>query len=477
MSALIGRAAEISIINEVKASDKPAFVAVYGRRRVGKTYLIRQVFGDRFSFYLTGMGNVDTEAQLANFMAILVRTFPKMEERATPPNWFQAFQYLIAALEQSNQEEMVIFLDELPWLDTPGSDFVQSLEHFWNSWANLRQQCVLVVCGSAASWMMNKLIMHHGGLHNRVTHEIKLEPFTLQETELMLQYRGCNYTRYQVLQVYMAIGGIPFYLDMIKSGKSATQNINDLCFKAGGQLRKEFDKLYASLFRQPQQHIAIVQALSTKLMGLERTELLKTAKIKDGGTVTRTLNELEESGFIRKYPPFGKAKRPMVYQLCDFYTMFYLRFIKQTSEHDTDFWINSVDAPEIRAWSGYAFEQVCLAHLPQIKKALGISAVQTQASAWIGSTDTQKAQIDLVIDRRDQVINLCEMKFSMRPLEFTKSNIADLQRKVAVFQAVTQTNKALFLTLISPYGVLPSQQIRAAVQNQVQMDALFELHQ
>lgn len=468
---MIGRKKESTILTSLKNQDKPAFVALYGRRRIGKTYLIRHVFENQFSFYITGIANVPQQVQLVNFYSALVRSFPWLENKSVPKDWFQAFQYLISALEQDGDKQKILFLDELPWLAQPSSGFIPALEHFWNSWASARKDIVLIVCGSAASWMISNLLNNRGGLHNRVTHRIPLEPFTLGECEAFLKSKYATYNRYQIVQLYMALGGVPFYLEFVAPQKSVAQNINDLCFSPRGPLRTEYENLYTSLFKNPSRHIAVIEALATKSKGLERTELLQLAKLSDGGTATKTLKELEASGFIRRYPAFGKKERYLLYQLSDFYSFFYLKFIKHSSDLDKNYWINAIDSPQIRAWSGYAFEQVCLAHLDKIKQALGISGIQTRSSAWVGKSGDQKAQIDLVIDRRDQVINLCEMKFSMDKFNLDKSYAESLRRKVSIFKSATKTQKAIFVTLITTFGL--STQNQDVVQNSFDMDILF----
>jgi uncharacterized protein len=474
MAKIIGRKEEIALLQSLQQSDRSAFVAVYGRRRVGKTYLIRSFFEEKFTFHLTGIANVETEQQLANFHSALVRIFPEFEDNPLAKDWFQAFQQLITAIESLPQsEKKTLFIDELPWLDTPNSMFIPALEHFWNSWASTRNDIILVVCGSAASWMINQLINNTGGLYNRVTHPIQIEPFTLAECEAFFQAKSPGYDRYQLIQLYMVFGGIPFYLDFIDTRKSATQNINDLCFSTKGRLRNEFQKLYASLFKKADKHIAIIEALAQKAKGLERDELLKTAKLSNGGTTTAILRELEESSFIRKYNTFGKVKNNSIYQLTDFYSLFYLKFIKKTSVFDDNFWINGIDTPEIRAWSGYAFEQVCLFHTSQIKSALGIAHVQTQTSAWLGSDGNDKAQIDLIIDRRDQVINLCEIKFSINSFTIEKDYAENLRKKIGVFKDATKTSKALWLTFITTHGLTQNSYSQSLVHQSLTMNDLF----
>jgi uncharacterized protein len=474
---LVGRVTEIKLLSGLKNRGSSSFVAVYGRRRVGKTYLIRTFFNDTFSFHITGVANAGTRRQLSSFHSALVKEKPRGAITPMPKDWFEAFEQLGDYLASLQVEQKTIFLDELPWFDTPRSEFIQALEHFWNQWASARRDILLIVCGSAASWMINNLINNRGGLHNRVTHRIRLHPFTLNECEAFFAMKNSAFERYQLIQLYMAMGGIPFYLDQVDISKSPDQNINDLCFKPEGMLRTEFDNLFASLFKKHEKHHAVVEALAQKSIGLAREELVKLSKLPDNGNTTKVLRELEESGFIRKYRGFGKKERGMVYQLSDFYSFFYLKFIENTSPDDTNTWINRINSPEYHTWSGYAFEQICISHLSQIKHALGISGIQTVTSAWIGSHDGRKAQVDLVIDRKDQVINLCEMKFSMEPFVISKSYAEQLQQKISVFKAASQTRKAVFLTMIATFGLTKNEYSQRLVQNDFDMSILFKVLQ
>ena len=474
MQNLIGRKEEIKLLEKLKETETPAFVALYGRRRVGKTYLIKQLFGQSFSYYLTGVTNTSTRQLLSNFHTELVNRYPMAERFKQPKNWFQAFQQLVTVLEAQEAGKKIIFLDELPWFDTPKSGFIPALEYFWNSWASARNDVLLIVCGSAASWMINNLINHHGGLHNRVTHRLSLEPFTLAETKLYFQSRGFSYEHYQIIQLYMVTGGIPFYLERADKGLTAAQNIDRLCFDKNGLLRTEFDNLYASLFKTADNHILIIETLAKKNKGMSREELIEKTHLTNGGSLTRVLSELEESGFIRKYKSFGHTTRNVQYQVSDFYSLFYLKFIKNTDITDQNSWIDRLDNPEVRAWSGYAFEQICLSHLPQIKKALGIGSVQTFSSVWQGTDGVSSAQIDLVIDRRDQAINLCEMKFSINPFVIDKSYSDNLRQKIGVFKAATSTRKAIFLTFVTTFGLVQNEHAMSLVQNSLTMDILFE---
>jgi uncharacterized protein len=471
---LIGRKEEIALLEKIKNAQKSAFVAVYGRRRVGKTFLIRKTLENNFTFQVTGLANATVKHQLLKFHTAFVKYFPTMEAVKPAKNWFEAFELLIQGLENSEDERKIVFFDELPWLDTPQSYFISALEHFWNSWASARSDVMLVVCGSAASWMIGNLLNNRGGLHNRITHRINLEPFTLNEKEVFLQHKAGVFERYEIAQLYMTFGGIPFYLEQIEAGESVTQNIDRLCFRANAPLRNEFENLYGSLFKKAERHIAVIETLAKKLKGLGRNELVKLAKLSEGGGATKILKELEESNFIRKYREFGKIQKNTLYQLTDFFSIFYLKFMTDQTFDDRNAWLNGLDNPQIRAWNGFAFERLCLTHTDCIKKALGISGVQTQTSAWVGVSDNQKAQVDLVIDRRDRVVNLCEMKFSIKKFQITKQYAEELRTKIGLFREITNTNKSVYLTFITTFGLETNEYSTSLVQNSFTMDILFE---
>lgn len=473
MSELVGRSEELAILQKLYKSNASGFVAVYGRRRVGKTFLIRNAFNNQFAFTLTGAANSPTAYQLANFQTALIKASKKTVEPAPATNWQNAFKQLITLLEADKSAKKVVFLDELPWLDTAQSGFIPGLEHFWNAWASARKDILLVVCGSAAAWMIGHLINATGGLHNRVTHRIRLQPFTLHECELFFQARKTVFDRYQILLLYMVMGGIPFYLDQVDESLSAAQNINRLCFEKDGALRSEFHNLYRSLFNKAGKHVAVIETLSKKAKGLTRNEIIKGAKLPDAGSTTRILNELEESDFIRRYAPYGNKGRNSLYQLTDCYSLFYLKWINKSSSFDENTWINQLDSPAYRAWSGYAFEQACLSHIRQIKQALGISGVQTVTSSWISRNSEHGAQIDLVIDRRDQVINICEMKFSIDDFTIDKKYAETLKNKIKIFREETSTRKAIFLTMVTTFGISKNSYASIA-QHDFTMEIMFQ---
>jgi hypothetical protein len=450
---LIGRKRPIAELEEARASQKPELVALIGRRRVGKTYLVKQIYGQNIDFELVGTQNNTMGSQIQNFILRINRYFPDFPIQQKPSSWIEAFDLLGRALETLKKtDKKIVFLDELPWLDTKRSNFIAGLSYFWNSWA-VNQHIVVVICGSAASWMIKKIINDRGGLHNRVTRRLFLYPFTLTETEEYCQARQINLSRFHLLQIYMVMGGIPMYLEQLKKGLSAVQNIQEICFSPDGYLYDEFDRLFASLFDNYQQHILIIRALSSRRNGLTRQDIIASTKFTNGGMLTDILNELEQSGFISIYNGYGKKVKESVYRLTDFYTHFYLTFIEPMGKHSKVDFRQLSDLPKWKTWSGYAYENLCLTHIDQIRKALGINGISSSISSFVATPKDgfSGAQIDLLIDRSDQSINVCEIKFSGNNYEVTKKDIDNIANEKAVFQYHTKTNKHLFTTLITTF--------------------------
>ena len=461
---VIARKEEVKILKTLLKSKKSEFLAIYGRRRVGKSFLINTFFEGQFAFKVTGMFNVNMSTQLANFNQALLYRHLKNESSPTPNSWLRAFHDLIKGLERLRSKRKIVFIDELPWFDSPRSGFISALEHFWNSWAAQRKDIILICCGSAASWMINKLINNKGGLHNRITQRIHLKPFDLKESIAFLKSKGAVYDAYQMAQFYMIMGGIPHYLNAIDTSQSLSQNIDKIFFSPHGILRDEYQNLYASLFKNHERHIAIVTALAKKAKGLSRTELARFAKQSNGGTFTNTLEELEHCGFIKRYYPFGKKLRDGLYQLIDPYTLFYHKFLKNSKSKSKGAWINRRNHSSWRSWSGYAFEYLCLSNVHLIKNCLGISGVYTETSAWRSQISDKGAQIDLIIDRDDRVINLCEIKFSENPFTISKAYADNLRNKVRAFQSETETRKTIFLTMICSFGLKENKHSQQLVQ-------------
>jgi AAA+ ATPase superfamily predicted ATPase len=464
-------------------SPEPEFVAVYGRRRVGKTHLVREFFGDAICFEIIGKHGVTLREQLNNFAQALGKAIGIGIQPQRPSSWSEAFRQLEQFMESSIKKEKlgkrVVFLDELPWLNTPRSGFLSSLEHFWNSWGSRQIDFILVICGSAASWMLQNIVRAKGGLHNRLTRQIRLLPFTLNESELFLQSRSVDLTPFQIVELYMAMGGIPHYLKQTEPGLSAAQIVDKVCFSPQGLLRDEFDKLYVSLFDESDQHQKIVKTLAKKRRGLTRGEILQSINLGSGGSASRRFEELEESGFIQSQIPFGKKANDTFYRLSDEYSLFYLDWISKLGKRSPGdgYWLSQQNAPRRRAWAGYAFESLCLKHAQRLKAALGVAGVETIEAPWrhqpAAKSEIPGAQIDLLIDRRDNTINVCEMKFSESEFMIDKKYAGDLRRKLDVFRRITDTRKNVFLTMVTTFGVVNNAYAKELVANSLTLEDLF----
>jgi AAA+ ATPase superfamily predicted ATPase len=455
MSAIIGRKNEIAYLQEIIESGAPEFVAVYGRRRVGKTFLIREFFNKNFTFYFSGSENSSMKTQLENFRNAYQVYFKAVVP--TPENWTTAFAMLKDAISNVKKPgRKVVFIDELPWITTKGSNFIQAFEYWWNTFASANPEIVLIICGSSTSWMLNKIIKNRGGLHNRVTRQILLQPFSLKECTELAKQQKLPFDDKTILDYYMIFGGVPYYWKHLSKSKSLPQNIDNLLFSNNAVLKNEFTEIYNSLFKHSEKYIALIISLEQKRMGLSREDILKISGLTDGGSITRMLEELEQCGFIRSYYGFGKKSKDKLYQLIDLFSLFYLNFIKDKNITDEQFWTNNFDTAPLNNWRGYAFEQVCLWHVPQIKDKLGISGVSTSYSSWRSSGENpekKKYQIDLVIDRNDRVINLCEMKYSDQEYSIDKDYNDHLRRRKATFMEENNIRKTVHTTMITTFGV------------------------
>jgi AAA+ ATPase superfamily predicted ATPase len=471
---LIGRKKEIKTLGNVLQSDKAEMIAVLGRRRVGKTFLVREIYNDRILFEQTGVRNATNEEQLRTFTnSLRLLTDTQVE---TPKDWLDAFFLLRKVLTPllNKEKKQVIFFDELSWLATPGSKFLDFLGHFWNDWAS-RQNLVVVLCGSASSWIIQKVINDKGGLHNRVTKYLRLQPFTLAETEEYLQSKQINFTRYQIIQIYMAFGGIPLYLEAIEREKSALQNINEICFSETGLLRHEFERLYPALFDNADNHIAVIRALAKKRKGLSRSEIISEAKVPNGSSTTKVLEELEQSDFIMAYNPFGKKKKDKIYRLTDEYSLFYLRFIENSSYKGEGTFMQLSQRQEFKIWSGYAYEGICMKHVSQIKKALGVGGVYTTTYSYLKkATENEKGlQIDMLLERADHVINLFEIKFYNTEFVLNKEYAERLRERQLAFTRLSKTRYQVLTCMITTFGIKENQHSLGLVNNALTLEDLF----
>jgi uncharacterized protein len=474
MDKIIGRAFEKNELTKALESNKSELVAVIGRRRVGKTFLIRQFLEAQIIAEFTGVQNVSQDVQLFHFLSVL-KTIRVDEHMETPPKtWLEAFVMLQKALSnRDKRQKVVLFFDELPWLAGKSAEFIAAFDYFWNAFAS-KQNMVVVICGSSAAWMNEKIIKNKGGLHNRITRLIKIKPFNLAETQQFLQYNGIDYPPYQILQLYMAIGGIPLYLELLDKSKSVTENLNNLCMMPSGFLHDEYERLIPSLFSNYQAHSLIIQALAKKRKGLTREELLSETKLPNGGSLTKYLEELIQSDFIDFYKPFGKNKKNALFRLTDMYCFFYFSYILPNKGNKTPDFTADSQSQSYKSWAGYTFENVCMSHILEIKKALGISGVSTVTSSFLAKPidGLDGIQIDLLIERADNTIHLCEIKFWADTFIVDNNLIDNLRRKRSIFNYHTKNKKHIFNTIITTYGIKGNGAL--SIDQTVTMDALFK---
>lgn len=451
---LIGRKEEIAKLHRAYNSEYSEFVAVYGRRRIGKTFLIRETFEEDFTFQYSGIFKASNKEQLKMFYKSLIEqgldaSYP------SPKSWFDAFFLLQHLIKKSKKKRKIIFLDELPWMDARNSRFIPALEHFWNGWASARKDVLLIICGSATSWIINKIFRNKGGLYNRVTYKILLKQFTLYECEELVKTRKLPFNRNMIIEAYMVMGGIPYYWTKLEPNKSINRNINDLFLLPGGELHNEFSYIYSSMFQSPEKYIKLIEALSGKKSGLTREEIIRFTKLESNGQLSRILEDLIECGFVRKYCHTDKKIKDAIYQLVDCYSLFYYQFVKKEHNIDEEYWQRIMKTPAYSTWCGLSFERVCLLHTRQIKIALGISGILANIFSWHtkGNEYHPGIQIDLLIDRADNIINVCEMKYAPNGYEITSKAYSNLKTKISVLEQYIPAKKFITPVLITSNGV------------------------
>lgn len=477
---VIGREREMAELQRSLESDRSEFVIVYGRRRVGKTYLVDNFFNYEYDFSFVGGHRLAKQKQLRNF-AKAMKKYAHLAQQPKYASWddaFDALEEFIGGLPEDKRK--VIFIDEMPWIDSPQSEFVDALETFWNGWAARRQDIMFVASGSSTSWMMDKLVENQGGLHGRITNNIYVRPFSLHEVEQYMQSRGAAWDRYQLLQTYMIIGGIPFYYSLLNVKESLVQNVDRLFFRKNGELRTEFEELYSALFTNTDKYTTVVKLLNDKREGMTREEIEEKSGM-NKALLSTVLCNLERNDFILRYSQFGNKSKGAIYRLVDFYTLFYYRFIDGFNAQDEEWWSHNFQSPAIESWQGLSFELLCLLHLAQVKQKLGISGIATAASSWRYTSpkksgkDEKKekgTQIDLLIDRGDRVINLCEMKFSVKPYYISENYEKVLRDSMSIFQEKTKTTKSLVYTFVTTFGIANGAG-RSIVNSEVTMEDLF----
>jgi hypothetical protein len=479
MSALIGRKSEIEELERLYQSDRPEFVAIYGRRRVGKTFLVNQALQGRITFKHTGVSPIDStsenqkvKTQLQSFYFSLLNH--GLEGFSRPQSWMEAFyllEQLLIKLEDGSRQ--VVFFDELPWMDTPRSGFLSAFESFWNGWCSGRNHIMLVVCGSATSWILGNLVRNKGGLYGRLTDQIKLQPFTLSECEQYFAHQQIEMSRYDIAQAYMIFGGIPYYISYFQKGLSLSANADRILFGENPRLRDEFNLLFRAIFTNAEDCQKIIRLLASRHAGFTREEIAQATGLPMGGGLSTTLSALIESDFVMRYSPYEKSNKVVCYKLMDNFCLFWLKYVEphlNCPHFMTDHAISDI----LRAWHGIAFEEVCCQHIPCIKRALGIEGVHTSVSAWTvkGTEEHEGAQIDLLIIRNDNVVNLCEMKFAGKEYVIDQEEEAKLRHRIEALKSTLSSKQVVHLTMVTTYGVAYGK-YSGIVQKQVTLDDLF----
>lgn len=470
---IIGRKSEIERLNKYVNSSQPEFIAIYGRRRVGKTFLVNHVFQSRFAFSMTGVIGGGRDVQLEAFVDAMDLY---AGDNRKPANWHEAFRmlrrYLMMRLKEG--QPCIVFIDELPCFDTHKSGFTEAFSLFWNGWAAGQAMMKLIVCGSATSWMMSNIIDSHGGLHNRITHEIHLREFTLREAEEFLHSLGLKWRRNLVLQCYMAMGGVPYYLNLLDPSLSLSQNMDHLFFSRSGELYREFHRLYNTLFSNSEPYIAVIEKLFSKKVGMTRNEIAMALKVNANGRLTQVLRNLVDSDIVRFYSTKTRklTARNGIYQLTDFFSLFYLQFMRN-EVNDEQWWSKNIYTPRINSWRGLAFERVCIAHIAQIKHALGIDAITTTYYSWRSVLDSANAQIDIIIDRADMLTHVCEVKYSDHEYAIDREEYNKFTRRIAAFVQQTGTKNGIIPTFITSSGLATNSYAEQLAVKEITLDDLF----
>jgi AAA+ ATPase superfamily predicted ATPase len=482
-STVIGREEELNTISRLYESERSEFLAIYGRRRVGKSFLIEEALGEKISFMAVGIyqkidpDNLEKvesyrQKQLSHFYNSLIEYGLSKAGNPAPTSWMEALELLKKLLQRKRARRKVIFIDELPWLAGPQSaELLEELGHFWNSWARKRKDIFLIVCGSATSWMVDNVMRDYGGLYGRITESIFLKPFTLEECERYWAKRGLHLSRYEIALTYMVIGGVPYYMDSIRPDRTMADNINAIYFDKD-KARQEFKDVYTGLYSSSEIYIHVIRELGKRFYGMTRDELLKAIGKKGGGSFSDILENLIDSGIIRSYTLYGSPRKQTVYQLVDFFTLFYLRFVENS---DFTSWRSVQRSKPFYTWAGNTFELLVLEHMPQLANALRIKEYATPFS-WRGVTpDNVGVQIDLIIPATaERAEYICEMKFSEGKYTLSGDDVEEIGRQISAVRnsKIHKLSHSIYVALVTSFGATESMH-KIHVNDIVTLDSLF----
>ena len=442
---IIGRKDEEEHLLWRLSHDEGQFIAVYGRRGTGKTFFVEELLGERIDLTVTGIPGGSRKDELHNFSRELsARSGQKFPFTRS---WMDAFRQLRSFIEtRKEQESIIVFLDELQWMDTPKSRFLTMLGHFWNSYGNWVRNFRLIIASSDPGWMIQKVFGDPGELYGRIVCRLWLRPFTLRETEELLQRRGFHLDRRETLLAHMLTGGVPYFLTMLDPKESLAENTERLFFSPDAPLCAECESVLSSLsaVSEGSPGRRILELLAQNDRGLRIEEITKALKPEPEDIIQDALQGLEESGLTRVYGSFRKRKHGAVHCLSDSSLLFCLRFVRGCAGTPPR---SRSDAGERRTWMNAAFAISCLRHMNEIREAAGISRILVSICVW-----QPEGRPVLVFDRGDRAVSICEIEYSESPLSAAEC-LPHLQRLMEQFRAETRTKKALKPVMIAPYGI------------------------
>jgi AAA+ ATPase superfamily predicted ATPase len=429
MKQFIGRKVEIAQLTALIDLPRPSIAVIYGRRRVGKSELIRHVTQGKNVLSFEGLEGQPKHKQIKNFLFQLSAQSNIREKNIS--DWPDAL-ILLRTLTQDGQ--WIIILDEFQWMANYQNELVSVIKMIWEKYLSQNPDLTLILCGSIASFMKSK-VLKSSALYGRTDYELNLHELNLSEISEFFPGKGSD----EVIDTAMLVGGIPKYLELISEYPSLYDALEPLAFSQDGFFKTEYDRLFASHFGKKPIFMKIIQTLATNPYGLTTGKLAKEMQVASGGTLCHQLDDLESAGFLHSIIPFDKPEGSKLrkYILMDAYVRFYHSIIrgsmKETTPPNTQFHA-IMSSPRYAAWAGMAFEFLCMRHHKEISRILGFHGIPYTAGPFFQrkTLDTPGVQIDLLFERSDKILVLCEMKYLLASVP---GDIIDqVNRKVSALQ-------------------------------------------
>ena len=494
---MIGRKKEIKLLNEICDLEESSLVAIYGRRRIGKTYLVNHMFKkyrqDCLFFEFTGAYDGDKRGQIDNFIDQVYEWF-YVEPSFEIKSWSDAFRFLKRTIDKEikkrdSNEKVIVFLDEVPWIDRSNKGgFLSALGYFWNTWCEPRENVVLILCGSNSSWIRDKILKNaRGSLYQRVTHQISMYPFDLKETKAyLLEQKGFMIDNKTVTDIYMIFGGVAKYLSFLNPNESSAENIDRVFFSIHGSMYREYDELFSSLFADKSDYYkSVIELLCTRRSGFSLSDISKAFNEKLGGKLRLAIAELEECGFIKGLSKYGNSVRGVNYMIVDPYILFHHKWIKGFSRNDiatlpNNYWLHKSSSQSYAVWSGYAFEIVVMVNIRLYLNAIGRLGFFSGVYHWqhmAKSEDEQGAQIDMVVNYGNNIFDILECKYYNSEYVISKEYAKNIKNKLSMFKKYglySKQKSELRLVFLTSYGVKMNAEAHSLNISRVCLDDLFE---